>query len=231
MSPQLYFAVMLITNPQKARRILLAEELENWFMDLFDEEYEDILDGTFMANQEIYIDRIIDKYLEITDVKMTDTDEYSKAVIDKAVKTASEIQDTTWKNIVTIPLSKTKDEWFPEDRLAEFIKSGIAIGTTLFATEGLRRWLSSERANLIALNEANWKWNNEEFFEAKETKKTKTWHTALDERVRMTHMELEGVTIGIDEYFNVGGYEALYPLAETLPIQETANCRCTLEYK
>ena len=64
MSPELYFAVMLITNPQKARRILLAEELENWFMDLFDDEYEDILEGTFKDNQELYIDRIIDKYLE-----------------------------------------------------------------------------------------------------------------------------------------------------------------------
>lgn len=231
MSPQLYFAVMLITNPQKARRILLAEELENWFMDLFDEEYEDVLDGTFAGKQEIYIDKIVDKYLEITDVSMTATDEYSKAVIDKAVKTASEIQDTTWKNLVTVPLSKTKDEDFPEDRLAEFIKSGIAIGTALFATDGLRRWLSRERANLIALNEANWKWNNEEFYDAKLSKKTKTWHTALDEKVRMTHIALEGVTLPIDEYFDVGGYKALYPLAETLPLQETANCRCTLEYK
>ncbi len=232
-SPQLYFAVMLITNPQKARRILLAEELENWFMDLFDEEYEDILNGTFKENQEIYIDRIIDKYLEITDVKMTDTDEYAKSVIDKAVKTASEIQDTTWKNLVTVPLNKNKDEWFPEDRLAEYILSGIAIGTSLFATEGLRRWLSRERANLIALNEANWKWNNEEFFDAKETKKTKTWHTALDEKVRMTHIAIEGVTIPINEPFHVGNSLMMMPLDTSLgaSADEIVNCRCSVEYK
>ena len=35
MKPELFYASMLITEPQKARRILLAEELENWFMDLF----------------------------------------------------------------------------------------------------------------------------------------------------------------------------------------------------
>lgn len=231
MSPELYFAVMLITNPQKTRRILLAEELENWFMDLFDEEYEDILEGTFKDNQEVYIDRIIDKYLEITDVSMTATDNYSRSVIDKAVKTASEIQETTWRNIVTVPLSKAKDEWFPEDQMAEFIKSGIGIGTAMFATTELTKWLGKERANLIALNEANWKWNNEEYFDALETKKTKTWHTALDERVRASHMSLEGVTIGINEMFNVGGYPALMPLDSSLPISETANCRCTLEYK
>lgn len=231
MSPQLYFAVMLITNPQKTRRILLAEELENWFMDLFDEEYEDILEGTFKDNQEVYVEKIMDKYLEMTNVDINATDEYSKSVIDKAVKTAGEIQDTTWKNVVTIPLSKATDEWFPEDRLAEFIKSGIGIGASMFATTELLRWFSRDRANLIALNEANWKWNNEEFFDAKSSNRTKIWHTALDERVRRTHIVLEGKEIGIDEDFNVGGYPALYPLDSRLPISETANCRCTIEYK
>ena len=231
MSPELYYAVMLITNPQKTRRILLAEELENWFMDLFDEEYEDILEGTFKSNQEAYIDRIVDKYLEMTGVEITDTDEYAKSVINKAFKTASEIQDTTWRNLVTVPISKNKDEWFPEDQMAEFIKSGIGIGATLFATDEIRRWLGRERANLIALNEANWKWNNEEYYDAKSKYTKKIWHTALDEKVRFTHMGLEGVTIGINEYFDVGGFPALMPLASTLPVSETANCRCTLEYK
>lgn len=231
MSPELYFAVMLITNPQKARRILLAEELENWFMDLFDDEYEDILEGTFKDNQELYIDRIIDKYLEITDVKMTDKDNYSVSVIEKAVKTASEIQETTWNHIVTIPLSVSVDNPFPEDELAEFIRSGIAIGTAMFALDNVKRWLSSNRANLIALNEANWKWNNEEFFDALDENKTKIWHTALDERVRETHAKLEGVEIPINEDFNVGGYPAKMPLDWRLPVHETANCRCTLEYR
>ena len=107
MSPELYFAVMLITNPQKARRILLAEELENWFMDLFDDEFDDILEGTFKDNRELYINRIVDKYLEMTGVSMTDTDEYSRTVIDKAFKTASEIQDTTWRNL-TVPYRNRK---------------------------------------------------------------------------------------------------------------------------
>lgn len=232
-NPTLYYAVMLITNPQKARRILLAEELENWFMDLFDEEFEDILEGTFKDNQEVYIDRIVDKYLEMTGTRMTATDDYSKAVIEKAVKTASEIQDTTWKNIVDIPLSKQKDEMFPEDNLAEFIKSGIGIGTSMFATAELLKWFSRERANLIALNEANWKWNNEEFFDALEDSKTKIWHTALDEKVRMTHISLEGKEIPVNEYFQVGAYEMLYPLdmSRGAGAEEIVNCRCSVEYK
>ena len=232
-NPTLYYAVMLITNPQKARRILLAEELENWFMDLFDEEYEDILEGTFKDNQEVYVEKIMDKYLEMTNVDINATDEYSKSVINKAVKTAGEIQDTTWKNIVTVPLKKSKDEWFPEDQLAEFIKSGIGIGTSMFATAELLKWFSRERANLIALNEANWKWNNEEFFDALEDNKTKIWHTALDEKVRMTHISLEGKEIPINEYFQVGAYEMLYPLdmSRGAGAEEIVNCRCSVEYK
>lgn len=239
MSPELYFAVMLITNPQKARRILLAEELENWFMDLFDDEFEDILEGTFKDNQELYVDRIVDKYLEMTGVSMTDTDEYSRTVINKAFKTASEIQDTTWKNL-TVPYRNRqvqRTEFAPmqnptseQDTLFQLIKNGIAISSMIFANEAITRWLGRERANLIALNEANWKFNNEEFFEAKATNKRKTWHTALDERVRLTHIALEGKTIGIDEKFNVGGYLGLYPLDSNLPIHETANCRCSVSY-
>lgn len=226
MSPELYFAVMLITNPQKTRRILLAEELENWFMDLFDEEYEDILDGTFRSNQEVYVDKIIDKYLEITGVSMNATDEYSKSVVDKAVKSAVEIQDTTWKNITAV-----KDG--SQDTIADFIKGGIAIGTTLFATDAIKRWLSQDRANLIALNEANWKWNNEEYYEAESKYSRKIWHTALDERVRLTHIGLEGVELPINEPFHVGSSLMMFATDSSLgaSISEIANCRCTTEYK
>jgi hypothetical protein len=236
MNPQLYYAVMLITEPQKARRILLAEELENWFMDLFDDEFENILNGTFRDNQEVYIERIVDKYLEITNVEITNTDEYTKSVVDKAYKTATEIQETTYKNIVTLPISKGVDELMTEEQRNEFntaslILGGIAIGSVILSNDNIKRWLGKERANLIALNEANWKWNNEEYYEAKGNKKTKTWHTALDERVRFDHMAVEGVTVGIDEHFIVGGYPMLYPLDGNAPIEQTANCRCSVSYQ
>ena len=229
MSPELYFAVMLITNPQKAKRILTARDWDDWFMDLFDEEFEDILNGSFKDKQEEYIDKIVDKYLETTGVSMTATDEYSLAVIEKAVKTASEIQETTWKNIIS---PKTVNREDVTSQVADFIASGIAIGTALFATEELRKWLNSDRANLIALNEANWIWNNQEFFEAKGKNKKKTWHTALDEKVRFSHMAMEGVTIGIDEYFHVGSSLMLYPLDVSggASADEIVNCRCSVEY-
>lgn len=239
-SPQLYFAVMLITNPQKARRILLAEELENWFMDLFDEEYEDIFNGTFLAKQDDYIDRIVDKYLEVTGVNINAKDKYSIEVIDKAIKTATAIQETTVKNILYpsskapavgfgIPTSEGSDI---EDEISGFIKAGIAFSSAMFVTDGIKRWFSKERANLIALNEANWIYNHEEFEEALGKYSKKTWYTALDERVRATHIVMEGVTIPINEPFRVGAYLMNYPLDDSLGagLEEIINCRCTVQY-
>ena len=75
--------------------------------------------------------------------------------------------------------------------------------------------------------------NNEEFFDAKSNKKTKTWHTALDEKVRMTHVAMEGVTVPIDEPFHVGNSLMQFATDTSLgaDISEIANCRCTTEYK
>lgn len=245
MSPELYFAVMLITNPQKTRRILLAEELENWFMDMFDDEYEDILNGSFVSNQSFYIERMIDKYLDIAKVDITNTDTYSKQVIERATQTATEIQETTLRNIVYPTKTKTPTAESARDRVdgsdrekesdnevRELILSGIALSATLISDE-IKRFLGNTRANLIALNESNWVWNTREYFDATETKKTKTWHTALDEKVRLAHMEVEGVEKPIDEPFIVGGFPMLYPLDSSggAPLSLIANCRCTVEYK
>lgn len=246
MSPQLYYAVMLLTNPQKARRILLAEELENWFMDLFDEEYEDVLQGKFLENQSTYIDKIIDKYLETTKVSLTNADEYSQSVIDKAVLTATQIQEVTVRHILMphggksegkapvlgYGISQSEDS-DSSSEIRNLILAGIAFSGLAYGMDKVKKWFDSERANTIALNEANWIYTNEEYFEAKETKTTKTWHTSLDEKVRFTHMEVEGVTIPIDEAFEVGASKMMYPMDYSLgaDASEIVNCRCSVSYE
>ena len=241
MSPELYFAVMLITNPQKARRILMARDFENWFMDMFDDEYEDILNGSFISNQSSYIERIVDKYLDIAKTDITGTDDYSKMVIQRATETASEIQETTLRNIAYPSSTKTPTAESASDRVGgsdradevrDLILSGIAVSASLIPDE-IKRLVGKTRANLIALNESNWVWNNREFFDAEESKEKKIWHTALDEKVRLAHMEMEGIEKPIDEPFIVGGFPMLYPLDSSggAPISLIANCRCTVEYK
>lgn len=58
----------------------------------------------------------------------------------------------------------------------------------------------------------------------------KTWkHSgAKKNKPRETHVALNGETIGLDEYFNVGGYKGLYPRDSILPASESVHCHCVL---
>jgi len=59
---------------------------------------------------------------------------------------------------------------------------------------------------------------------------TKTWKTAGDGHVRHSHAEMEGVTISIDDEFEVGGERLFLPSDPSAALEETANCRCYVAY-
>lgn len=95
-------------------------------------------------------------------------------------------------------------------------------------------WLSYRRALNIAYSEANTFFNYTDYVEAKDLGRTKkTWLTMLDDKVRDTHEEIEGVTIGIDELFQVGNSQMKFPHDWTTnpDPKEVINCRCAVEYK
>ena len=93
---------------------------------------------------------------------------------------------------------------------------------------------SDKRAALLSVNEANSVENYEELQEAIENGYTKkSWCTMLDRKVRDTHRVLEGKTIPIDEYFEVGDDLLLFPRDEENCINNLgniANCRCSLKF-
>jgi len=49
--------------------------------------------------------------------------------------------------------------------------------------------------------------------------------------VRDSHAAMEGVAVGIDENFEVGGEALFLPSDPDASLDETANCRCTVEYE
>lgn len=94
-------------------------------------------------------------------------------------------------------------------------------------------YLSEDRAANLALNESLSINNHVELEEAKRNGYTrKRWCTELDNRVRPTHMEMEGVTIPIDDLFIVGDSEMEMPhdVTHGASMSEVSNCRCWLEY-
>lgn len=117
------------------------------------------------------------------------------------------------------------------DNLAKFPRDYDYTGNSKY-------WVSEDRAQFIAENEANTIYNSAEFVEAKKQGKThKIWVTYNDDRVRPTHIEVEGAKIPIDSYFYVGMAQMLYPKDVTSEFstgashpEETINCRCTISY-
>ena len=96
-------------------------------------------------------------------------------------------------------------------------------------------YTSSDRATLLACNEANFVGNTTDYDIAKyQGYRHKQWLTMADEKVRATHTAVEGKTIGIDEYFQVGLAEMLYPMDMSRNgaehPEETASCRCVCVY-
>ena len=94
-------------------------------------------------------------------------------------------------------------------------------------------WLSYRRAEDIAKSEANTFLNYTDYVDAKNSGKTKkTWLTMLDDKVRTTHSEIEGRTIGIDEMFYVGNSLMKFPhdLSESPDPKEVIGCRCSVLY-
>ena len=99
-------------------------------------------------------------------------------------------------------------------------------------------WLSGDRATFIAENEANTLYNGSDYMDAiKSGKQWKIWSDYGDDNVRPTHIEANGLKIPIDDYFEVGNAQMLYPkdttsefsTAASFP-EEVINCRCSVIY-
>src|SRR5262249_23255897 len=59
---------------------------------------------------------------------------------------------------------------------------------------------------------------------------TKVWLATPDERTRETPDEADGQEVPLNEFFDVGGAQMMYPGDPDGPDEEVINCRCTLIY-
>lgn len=90
-----------------------------------------------------------------------------------------------------------------------------------------------KRATLIAETETNVSKNTEQYVKAIADGKTKkTWITMRDDRVRKSHIPMEGQTIKSDDLFNVNGSLMRYPCDDEYGAnpKEIIDCRCVVEY-
>ena len=56
----------------------------------------------------------------------------------------------------------------------------------------------------------------------------KGWLSTIDNRTRRTHRDADGQRVPLDRPFIVGGFPGMFPGAPELPVEEVANCRCSM---
>ena len=194
---------MFLTETEKNRREKIASDFEEVFIILFLLIAADYeLDQ--LESEEYYTDTL-ERYYEATAEKyLDDTEEY----LSLAEPLLEDIVKTTLKHVSD---GHTDDE---EDRQDNY-------------------YLSNDRALELAENGANMIADYGDYEEAvKDGYTKKQWHTMEDDKVRDTHIPMDGKVIGINEYFNVNGSKMRYPhdLSMNPDIAEISNCRCVCTY-
>lgn len=196
-----FFAEMELSEEEKRRREDLANELLILFLLLFNEiEAERLIHG------------------DLSNVDIT----YFKEMLYRQYCDKVDVYI-----LLLLALLGNTDEIEEEIRQ----RTSFIVDTTLKFEDEF--YTSKDRAIMLAENETNYVGNYTDYHTAKyQGYRHKQWLTMRDEKVRISHVLVDGQTVGIDEYFRVGGYEMLYPMdtSRGAPPDETANCRCTIQY-
>lgn len=92
--------------------------------------------------------------------------------------------------------------------------------------------ISKARARVIAETEVHSASNAGELAQVQElgVPVTKEWASMKDELVRPDHQEADGEVAELDEAFDVGDDELMFPGDPDAPIEQTINCRCIMVY-
>ena len=214
-----YFGAMQLSKAQLKERIALAEDIEDAMLVLFAlyPHYLDDIDG-FKSEMIKDLTEVVADYVVI-----------DNEISNHIEKIADEVADATQRhsdyglNSKKVADSPTKNE-ITDDRQ----------GNGQASNDNQKNyWLSSDRAIIIAENEANTICNHSDYAEAVSYGYTKkTWLTMLDDKVRDTHIYLEGETIDIDDVFIVGSSMMRYPKDTEYgaSADEIINCRCVCTY-
>lgn len=140
-------------------------------------------------------------------------------------KTASLITDTTKAAILSALLAALEDN--PDDPYS-------ALDDTLSTLyDGWGDW----RADTIGGDTTVGAWGLGEYDAASQLvawggfQVTRTWHATMDAHTRPEHAAADGQTVGLDEPFDVGGEQLMYPGSIEGSPSNTINCRCLLDWQ
>lgn len=149
---------------------------------------------------------------------------YARAALGMTYNLLVRIPDEAHARIVAIILDGT-NKGQSTDQIAERIED-------LLTYEGHENW--DGRARLIAQTETTRNFGagmqaHGLLAEQAGAKVAKKWIAHDDHRTRTTHMEADDQVRRMNEMFDVGQVQMLYPGDPTAPADEVCNCRCWLK--
>lgn len=192
------------------------------------------------------IDEFVSKWFEVMNIskqqkkkRMEIAEELADIVLffleEYLYSTAQNIPTTYLLTYLQDEIIKVVDKYSVNDTYTNLyiVKVVQDIYDVTVAHKDEKFFTSQERAFLIAVNEANSIANYTELMDAKQKGYLfKTWCTEQDDRVRPTHVPMEGVTIPIDAYFEFPTCQGLFPRdIINMTAEETCNCRCWLVFE
>lgn len=170
------------------------------------------------------IKSVMTPVLEAAGLSWDVTNPLTKRVLAQSGSQITEIASTTQQNVMAI--------------ISESYEAGLSIPHTAAAIRAGMKEASAVRARLIARTELAGAANGGSLAavqlveDAVGTAYYKRWLTAAgapnprhDE-----YPDLDGQTVALDDYFDVGGAQLLHPGDPEGPVEEIANCRCTMAY-
>lgn len=248
-----YYRPMQLDIGSKERRMELAALLTDAFLFFFStfevhKAYNNVIERQLY--QRLLADKVseavtkvtgIDSYMsnhitemsrEVVNTTFKNTEKAKKAEKVEKVKSGNSPTSvkTSASNDISTPTSLIYN---PHDGASESPYTNQQSDAPTHLEDNYGYWLSYERAEDIAKSEANTFLNYTDYADAKDRGYTKKrWLTMLDDKVRQTHSEVEGDTIGIDEVFQVGNSQMRFPhdLASSPDPKEVIGCRCAVEY-
>lgn len=157
---------------------------------------------------------------------LDEVQEWLNAWIDSyGLALCADMNQTTKKKLKKV-LSESIEEG---DTLSERVKKLCAASDALFVDMG------KVRAALIARTESCTTMNaGSNLLYKSEGIEQKLWISARDDRTRDAHLIMDGTVIGIDEKFDVPGFDSVegammdYPGDATAPAGQVCNCRCVV---
>lgn len=209
-----YFDEMDLSDEQKKERKSLAEDIEDIMLDFMVAAALALNNNSVM---EVLLAAYLVKDLTSTYVKYEIPESFA---VSYAARIATEIVRATFANI--------------NGRRVDAVRERTAEGTSDSESISNKYYLSEDRARLIGEEEANTAFNDKDYEDAVAAGFThKRWRSMRDKRVRPTHQEADGQVVAIDEMFQVGEAQMMFPRdvinAEEYP-EEICGCRCVVEY-